>query len=263
MLSACQPSPPPGRPPSGPGSPARTTDAQMLTGRRGHPSPLRPAPSPAPGPPATPDSGHQTTRESSPDYVTIALDRCTGHGPHWFARHRRRPPEPTQAKPAAPQVWSLNPLRGTIVLVTLPGWRVPGASFSQAQTIPCPFGHGYAAKETDHSARCDQCPSGWFMWAACPRCGKRAASLPGGMWRCVSGQCPDFVGRLCPECWHVGLPPTRGEWWTCTGPRHHRFAPARDKRTCVECKYGYPVIGIRARQWVCSACGAREKRRGG
>jgi tetratricopeptide (TPR) repeat protein len=34
-------------------------------------------PSPAPGPPATRDSGHQTTRGSSPAHATIALDRCS------------------------------------------------------------------------------------------------------------------------------------------------------------------------------------------
>jgi hypothetical protein len=88
---------PPGRAPSGAGSPRTGQRWPRAYRPAGSAQPAGPAPSPAPGPPATRDSDHQTTRGSSPDHATIALDRCSSGPGGWSAGRMSITPRPRAA----------------------------------------------------------------------------------------------------------------------------------------------------------------------
>lgn len=163
----------------------------------------------------------------------------------WHRRSRR--------SPGTSRLWV------SLALLTLPGWRVPGHQVVTAGGVRCPYGHGVQEVENGNSARCEDCPMGWFQWAPCPRGDQRIASVDGTKWRCHAEESHQFTARMCPDGRFVGLPQQDGTW-RCTGAGEHKFWAAEHR--CGACRFGIPVIYVGAARWVCPACGLSEDRRG-
>jgi hypothetical protein len=103
MLSAPPAIPATRQPPSPPRSP-RTGRRAARARRPGRPGPpAGPGPSPGPGRPATPDSGHRTLRGSSPGCATIALARCPFSSERGSVSNSHRPSSEGTFRVDAPQ----------------------------------------------------------------------------------------------------------------------------------------------------------------
>lgn len=142
----------------------------------------------------------------------------------------------------------------SVVLLSLPGWRVPGNPIADVRSVRCPYGHGWRDRQTDHSARCDDCPQGWFLWTRCPLGEHLVASDSGSTWRCNIDDTHLFDARLCPACWSLGARQD-DDSWRCTFDQQF-FWTAR--RNCDRCRFGTPVFLAGGHRWVCPACGFWE-----
>lgn len=140
----------------------------------------------------------------------------------------------------------------SVALLTLPGWRVPGIPILTSSGVLCPNGHGRKPIEYGRSARCGECPLGWFQWAPCPYGTGRIASTNGTTWQCGGPQPHRFKARMCPDGRFVGLPREDG-LWQCTSREGHAFEAAPNR--CTDCHFGFPVRYAGGARWDCPACG--------
>ena len=146
-----------------------------------------------------------------------------------------------------------------LVLLTLPGWRVPGQAIRQGRRVRCPFDHGWAELRNDgRSAYCSASRHGWFTWANCPTCRAPATTVGDERWLCDNRD--EFVALRCTASGCPGVATARSDGsWVCT-TAGHVLQPFG--RTCRNCRSGRAVRHPGRGGGNCSTCGRWAAHRG-